>query len=623
MMQETMLRVFVVALGLLLCPRDNPTVEDWDEVRGSQKHEETLQSGEEKLDSPTKRAGVKMTESDKTGLQGDELWSRSDQHAVDEDKRSNVTQQGHDQKLPNKNASNQSGESLQEKVDIKPKTEENGKDIQTNSSLKEAGSLQGHRNPEDGGSGSEELESHLPHIEEAEVSAQWEKDDLWFVWNTFSIISVIRFFSKYLRKNSQTNQEERFPSGCRAAEAPLPDADTLHHFYKSCVQLSAEKTWRDGEFLEGFVNDLLGAMRTICENSSSMVMEDFHVVSASDIIVPLSPPEPFGLQRRLWDYHASDRTVDHLQVCGRIKLVEEKKIQNGCHCQSSAAADGDDTVCLLHCSSEKVETKPVDVCDGLLCSKSTPYLSKSKVSRWFQSNIKQAWAQISHKYEFELHIRYMDAPGALVIRFRSGRKIRFNVNPVIKFNSEAHFFITPGCSGELDTLWTLSLTNYEDRLLEHLSKRLPENSCHNQTLGIAYFLHKRQSALSGSSALTDSHFKTAFMHLLLTKKVSEWRPDFVACRLRDLLDFMEKSLEKKLLAHILIGNPLAKVIELPVEITKAKPVNVFQPLVEHNCFYINSLMHFQEMLRNAHMLIHDCVAQRTNRAKSEMFQSPC
>uniref|UniRef100_A0A1A7WB31 Inositol 1,4,5-trisphosphate receptor-interacting protein n=2 Tax=Iconisemion striatum TaxID=60296 RepID=A0A1A7WB31_9TELE len=616
MMQETVLRVFVVALGLLLCPRDDPGVEEWDEISGLQKHEENLQSGEEKLEQLTKPDSVMMTESDTN-----ELWNQSDQHADEKDKRSNVAQQGERQKSPNKTVSDQSGEGLREKLDIKPKTELEGKDVLTNRSLQEPESLQGHQQPEENDSSPEEPESHLPHAQKTErettqVSAGQERDYLWYVWNTFSIISMIRFFRKYLRKNSQAGQEDSFPSGGRAAEAPLPDVDTLLYFYRRCVQVSAEKKWRDGEFLEGFVNDLLDAMKTICDNSSRMAMEDFHLVNASDVIVWFSPPEPYGLQCLLWNSHASDRLLDHLQICGQIKLVE-KKIQNGCPCQTSAAAADDDMVCLLHCNSEKAKTKPVDVCDGLLCSMSTPYLSKSKVSRWFQSNIKQAWAQISHKYEFELHICYMDAPGALVIRFRSGRKISFSVNPVIKFNSEAHFFITPWSSGDLDTLWTLSLTSYEDRLLEHLSQRLPENSCHNQTLEIAHFLHKRQSALSGSSALKDFHFKTAFMHLLLTKKASQWRPDFVACRLRDLLDFMEKSLEKKLLAHVLIGNPLAKVIELPVEITKAKPVNLFHPLVEHNCLYKNTLVHFQEMLRNAHMLIHDYAAQRANGAKPE------
>lgn len=146
-----------------------------------------------------------------------------------------------------------------------------------------------------------------------------------------------------------------------------------------------------------------------------------------------------------------------------------------------------------------------------------------------------------------------------------------------------------------------------------MSKRLPENSCCSQTLDIAHFLHKRQTALSGSSALKDSHLKMALMHLLLTRDPSEWKPDCMTRRLRDLLDFVERSLERKALHHVLIGNPLVrKVIELPAEFTEANAVNLFHPLVVHNCIYRNAVMHFQEIVRNAHMLISDYVNRCSN-----------
>ncbi|KAM6939850.1 inositol 1,4,5-trisphosphate receptor-interacting protein [Xenentodon cancila] len=439
------------------------------------------------------------------------------------------------------------------------------------------------------------------------VLPEWERDYLWYIWNTFSVISIIRFFRKYFGTSFQMNQRvtRNFAMICTVAEVPLPDVGTLQHFYAKCVQVTSEK-WRLNEFLEGFANDLIGAMKTISDKDGSMVIEDFETVNMCDINVFFTPPKPYHFQHLHCNEQVSDPLSD-MQVHGQIKLVEETKSQNGCPCQNSD--DDDDMVCLLHCDNKKVRAKITDVCGGPLCSKSMPLLSTSQVTRWFQRTIKQAWALISHKYEFELHIRYMEAPGALVIRFRTGKKISFSMNPVVRFDNNAHFFITPWSSSDLDTFWTLSLTTYEDRLLEHLSKRLPENSCHNQTLEIVRFLHKRQTSLSGSSGLKDFHFKTALMHLLLNKKPSQWRQDFVARRLRDLLGFIERSLEKKQLNHVLIGNPLAEMTELPTEFIKAQPVNLFHPLVVHTCMYKNAVMHFQEMLRNSQMLIYDYVAQ--------------
>ncbi|XP_017272407.1 inositol 1,4,5-trisphosphate receptor-interacting protein [Kryptolebias marmoratus] len=621
MMQETVLRVFVVALGLLLCPRD-PGVEESDHIIAPDSHnpEERLPREREKLDQATPLSD-KMTPDGNEGPHDDinitpEQQSQSDQHST-ETIVTKEPRERSDHKLPKKSANESDTNPQEHNSDLK--TKQNGKDVLNNSATKEPGNLQERdKKPEQ----MEERKSPFPHVqtkaaetETAEAAlADWERDYLWYIWNTFSIISMMRFFGKYLKRHFQMNQEVTgtFPAGCRVAEVLLPDVATLHYFYDKCVQISSEKKGRDGEFLEGFANDLLDAMRNISDDNGSMVIEDFQVGNASDIIVHVTPPDLYGFQCQLVNNQVSDLLLD-MQVCGQIKLVEER-IQNGCPCQSEAE---DDMVCLLHCESKKIKTKMVDVCDGL-CSKNTPFLSKGKVARWFQRTIKQAWAQISHKYEFELNIPYIEAPGALVIRFRSGKMICFNMNPVIKFNAEAHFFITPWSSNNLDIFWTLSLTNYEDHLLEYLSKRLPKNSCHDQTLDIACFLHKRQSVLSGSTALKDYHFKMALMHLLLTKKPSQWNSNLLACRLQDLLEFMEKSLEKKLLTHVLIGNPLAKVIDLPTELTKAKPVNLFHPFFVHNCIYKNAVTHFQEMLRNADMLIHDYVAQHTNNANSSV-----
>ncbi|XP_070827932.1 inositol 1,4,5-trisphosphate receptor-interacting protein [Chaetodon trifascialis] len=620
MMQDTLLRVFVVTLSLLTYPRDDPGVEEWDDITtvGIQMHEERLLRGGDQLDHKMAPVSEEMTQAENNVPLDDvknilKEQNLPDQHVTEKDQMSvleevSATKQYSEENSAERLQNPRSGHETSP-VDHDEKRE----DIQTIDSFRDPIGPQGQQeNPK-----KEDINSkdQLQNKTSEKATAAWEHDYLWYIWNTFSIISMIRLFRKYLGRTSQVKQEETkpFPVICTAADVPLPDSDALQRFHSKCIQASSDKKWREDDFLEGFASDLLDAMRSVCDRNSSMVIEDFQMVDVYNIIIPFSPPDPYHFQCLLWNNQASDLLPD-MQVCGQIKLVEHK-IQNGCHCQSP---DVEDVVCLLHCETEKVQVKMTEVCDGLLCMKNSPFLSKSQVTRWFQSTIKQAWAQISHKYEFELNIRYIDAPGALVVRFRSGKKINFSMNPVVKLNADAHFFVIPCSPNSLDTFWTLSLTNYEESFLEHISKRLPENSCHRQTLEIAHFLHKRQTALSGSSALKDFHFKTALMHLLLTKDPSQWKASFTACRLRDLLEFMEKSLEKKLLHHVLIGNPSTrKVLELPVEFTQTKAVNLFHPLVVHNCIYRHAVMHFQEMLKNAHMLIHDYIDQSIDSATKE------
>ncbi|XP_061843812.1 inositol 1,4,5-trisphosphate receptor-interacting protein [Nerophis lumbriciformis] len=438
------------------------------------------------------------------------------------------------------------------------------------------------------------IQSHTSEEGSKMVNADWEGDYLWGVWNIFSFISVISFFRKYLRNGSKTAREKN--NVFSAAEVLLPDSGALHKLHSKSLRVSSRNKWREEEFLEGFLDDLLESMRAACDTDASLVIGDFQIMDVCDVIVPLTLPRPFTFECVLCRKQATD-----LHLCGQMRLVE-KKIPNGCLCLSP---DADDMVCLLHGENKESKTKAcTEAFSSRFCVRNSSFLSKSRVSRWFHSITGEAWAEISHKYKFDL---ITHAPGSLVVRFQSGKKLRFNLRPVFKLDSESYLYVLPS-SSNLDETWTLSLHIYEDRLLRHVSLHLPENSCHFQTLEAVCFLVRGQEALSGSSALTAWHCKLALTRLLCATKPAQWRSEFVADRLRDLLVFLERSLREKFLCHVLIGNPLSQnAIALPDQLTFAKPVNLFHPLVVNESIYRNALTFFQEMLRNANMQILDYV----------------
>ncbi|XP_034045062.1 inositol 1,4,5-trisphosphate receptor-interacting protein [Thalassophryne amazonica] len=544
-MQDMVVRVLVVALGLLAHLKDDPTVEHLDD--------EILKVHERKL---LTEAGKLKQEVPPTVTETTELKTVGQQHDVHKDSNLRGAKKENVPLIENHKVQSSRGKS--QTADFRDKRGSQGQ------------------------SASEAEES--PKHNQMWCSAFTELDYLWYIWN-LSIISVIYFFRKFSHSNN--------PSG--ATEVPLPNSTTLEQFHTHFIQV---QKWRKEEFLEGIVSDLLESMRTICDGG--LEIRDFHMVEGWNVFVPFTPVEPFRFDCLL------QNQTDDLQTACQIKLVQNERRQNGCPCQRLGAAE--DTVCLLRHENKDAPAHVADACNGL-CVKNTAFLSRLQVTRWFQNILRQAWMQISHKYQFDIIIApNANMPSKLVVRFTSSRKISFSLSPVVRFDTEGHLFATPSSETSSDMIWTLSAAIYEDCFFDLVSQGLPADSCHLQTLEVAQYLHQRQTVLSGWSPMRSSHFKAALMHLLLTTAPPQWRQDKMADRLRDLLAFMERSLRKKLLWNVLIGDPMSqKVIELPAAVTQAKPVNIFHPLVVDDCIHTIAERHFREILRNANMLINDYI----------------
>ncbi|XP_046899748.1 inositol 1,4,5-trisphosphate receptor-interacting protein [Hypomesus transpacificus] len=446
-----------------------------------------------------------------------------------------------------------------------------------------------------------------------------ENDYLWYLWNTYSLISVIHFSIKYYRKKLQMNQrsfaKKRFSSEKinmlreikLSAEVSLPDSCTLNRLYDKCVKLSPNERYWVAEFVEGFASDLLCTMRSFSDRAVGMVMEDFVMVEGvfkfctCDIMIPIVPLDPYHFQFEFGGSQAGDRQAP-MEGYGRIKMEKGVEKQNGCPCGNTDI----DMLCLLH-SDEKVVDMSKKSSSPFL-SPTTPYLSKTQVLKWFQRELRQAWEYISHKYEFELTFSNTDVPGTLSVRFRSGKVITFNIKPVVEFKGTAAYFVigtsNKNVNNSSDAFWELSFAPYEDHFLKRLNINLPKNSCHIKCLEIAVFLHRKQTGLTGKSGLTVYHMKTALYHLLI-KEPLMWHPEQLTNRLQDLLGFLENCLEHKKLSHAFFGNSLVSNTSLSQRLAEAKPVNLFHPLVVQKSLYFKTVKHFHELLKNMSVLIQE------------------
>ncbi|TRY99571.1 hypothetical protein DNTS_032881 [Danionella cerebrum] len=257
----------------------------------------------------------------------------------------------------------------------------------------------------------------------------------WYFWSAFCL--VIFFTIEVCRQDiipaeipdPAEDEDGESSSGYLGAKTVEFDSGVLNNFCKTRFNPLSSESGRVREFTEGFADDLLEALRSNSHDEAALEVEDFIGIGSMfeswrvskpptcDLLVPLSAPQPFKFRFELWCDPFNEIPLD-LQACARIKLV--KLGGNGSDCLCGSTNLGDDMLCLLHNKSEPEKTEDSALVE-CLCANGSVYLSKDQIMRWFQISVTKAWGQISQKYDFELGFHNLDVPGALKIRFRSGK----------------------------------------------------------------------------------------------------------------------------------------------------------------------------------------------------------
>lgn len=473
-----------------------------------------------------------------------------------------------------------------------------------------------------------ELEQLLSHQEPSPEddteteSKPTEDESLWDFWSVMSMIVFLMievWRQDFLDKSPQEQSKEEddlMVNGSNCHGLPFPSKTMLAIFHDQYIRTTTHDTPRTKEFVEGFADDLLEALRSVCNRDADMEVEDSICVGSMyenwrlnkplicDLLVPFAPPEPYYFCCQPWI--TSKSIIPNQQSYGTI-LVCGPEDPSGCVCDRKKL--GEDMLCLLHNpSSKKKVTNDVN----LLCSKESNYLDTDQVMKWFQTAITKAWGRISHKYEFELTFNHLDYPGALRVKFKSGKVISFNISPVVQYEDSDLYFISqfPSMDRATDLAssvhWNLSFAVYERRFLKDIAKHLPGNSCHLSCLQIITFLHSKQCDITGPSGLTSYHLKTVLLHLLLTRSYYDWSNIMLEDRLRDMFKSLEKCLLEKRLHHFMIGNSkLPETVSLPEHFHTAEPLNLFRSFVLNRDLYKKTLSMFYEMLKNATVVINE------------------
>ncbi|XP_067858070.1 inositol 1,4,5-trisphosphate receptor-interacting protein [Heptranchias perlo] len=447
-------------------------------------------------------------------------------------------------------------------------------------------------------------------------------------WNLWSALSVAAFLLLEIWRQDvdpppslqelNGEDEDSAAIGNSLRGVALPGVRALARFYEKCVRVPGNELSRTQELVEGCADDLLEALRSVCDRDLDMEVEECIGIGSlyenwrvgkplvCDLIVPFTPPEPYCFRVEL--VGTGQGVTPGERGYGRIHVASPHQNSSACLCGRTHL--GEDMLCLVH-GEHSPGSRPDG--SGLLWSATAPYLAKGQVMRWFQTALTKAWAKISHKYDFELCFRELDRPGALKIRLRSGKTLFFNISPVVQFESSDVYFMPiftsdaePGNVQSNDTFWPLTFAVYEKRFLKSMAKKLPENSCHLVCLQIVSFLHQKQCSLTGPSGLTQYHLKTALLHLLASRPLADWHQACIQLRLQDLLRYLDKVLQEKRLNHFIVGNASALPdVDIPAVFRLAEPLNLFRALVTHHVLYQRARGTFEEMLKNAAVLIQE------------------
>ncbi|XP_069834923.1 inositol 1,4,5-trisphosphate receptor-interacting protein [Dendropsophus ebraccatus] len=443
----------------------------------------------------------------------------------------------------------------------------------------------------------------------------------WDLWSTVSMVIflMIEVWRQDFKDNNshEQNKEEDdlvfIGNNCHGVS--LPSKPMLAIFHDQYIRATTHDAVRSREFVEGFVDDLLEALRSLCNRDTDMEVEDSICIGSMyenwrvnkplicDLLVPFAPPDPYHFRCQPW---VSDPSIGpDKQSYGTILVCGPDDEPSGCVCDRKRL--GEDMLCLLHNPTNNTRVNK-DV--NLLCSRNTNHLDIDQVTKWFQTAVTKAWSKISHKYEFELTFSNLDSPGALRVKFKSGKVISFNITPVVQYEDTDLYFISHFPSMPREDLssiyWMISFAVYERRFLKDFAKKLPDNSCHLSCLQIMTFLYSKQCHITGPSGLTTYHLKTVLMHLLLSRPYSDWGSVLLEDRLRDMFKSLEKSLLEKKLHHFMVGNSkLPDTVNLPEHFRVAEPVNLFRSFVLNRNLYQKTLSMFYEMLKNATVVINE------------------
>ncbi|XP_063167520.1 inositol 1,4,5-trisphosphate receptor-interacting protein-like 1 [Candoia aspera] len=378
----------------------------------------------------------------------------------------------------------------------------------------------------------------------------------------------------------------------------------LEDFYYHRVETEGSGMSSLCDFVEAFVNNLLEGSRNALPSQNTLpLLENCigvgsafegwpveKVSKAFSVLVPISPPKGHSFHTETSDSQDAPSKHGHISV------------ERDCVCKREKLLG--DVVCFLHHPERQLSREE----QGgsllhVLCTRS--HLDGEKATQWFRALVSKAWNTLGQKYNLSLTIQQSGKTCRLKLEFPSGKGILIDLLLGVQ-QGDSLVFLTPqgGKKDHLNgTAWYQSFAVQELLFFKWVGQRAPRDSCHLKCLQVLLFFQASSTPGKKNPVLTDYHYKTSLMHLLLQGPLSSWEPEQIALRLEDILLHMRGALEGKYLQHFLVGNLAFPIrIPLPRSLRSAAPLNLFEPLAQDSSLHAEAMKAFAEVVEQVRAL---------------------
>ncbi|XP_066495737.1 inositol 1,4,5-trisphosphate receptor-interacting protein-like 1 [Tiliqua scincoides] len=378
----------------------------------------------------------------------------------------------------------------------------------------------------------------------------------------------------------------------------------LEAFYDHHVEEDTSDLTSMCDFVESFVNDLLDACRGALPDQNPLLLlencigvdsafEGWHTQKASSkafcVLVPISPPKGHSFHVEMSDVEGAPSKHGHI-------LVEME-----CLCKRERLLG--DVVCSLHHPNHHSSNDQGPFFIHDLCTSS--HLDVDKAIHWFQALVAKAWESLSYKYKLDLVPQPSNTSCRLKLMFKSGRTVFINIILGVQLGDTLVFLATQGAERDHLTgaVWQRNFAVQELLFFKWVSQRLPEDSCYLKCLQILIFFKESSPSSRKEPVLSNYHYKTCLMHLLLCQPLLDWEPEDIAPRIQDMLQFMHTALQEKYLQHFVIGNICLPIqIPIPQALRSATPLNLFKHLEQDRDLHAKAMKEFVEVVEKVRAL---------------------
>ncbi|KAM6431581.1 inositol 1,4,5-trisphosphate receptor-interacting protein-like 1 [Liasis olivaceus] len=449
---------------------------------------------------------------------------------------------------------------------------------------------------------------------------QWTTDDLtaedgtWDGWHYVGLVILILFGCCRCTIEKEPNYDSSTDSSSTTTNEDYEDTDLepeyyepkqklLDDFYDHHVEMETSETTSLCDFVETFVNDLLEESRNALpyQNTLPLLENCIGVGSAFEgwptkkfsktfcVLVPVLPPKGHSFHVETSDSEGAPSKHGHISVEMECMCKREKLLG--------------DVVCFLHHPERKLsQEEQGKSLMHVLCTSS--HLDGEKTIQWFQALLSKVWDTLGQKYNLSLTILHSNKTCQLKLEFPS-RKIFIDILLGVQQGDSLVFLTTQ--DGKKDNLngnvWHKSFAIQELLFFKWVSQRAPKDSCHLKCLQILIFFKESNTPEKKNPVLTNYHYKTCLMHLLLLWPLSYWEPEKIAQRLQDILLYMNAALEEKYLEHFLIGNIALPIqIPLPKSLRSAVPFNLFEHLAQDPNLHAKAINEFVDVVEQVRVL---------------------